>query len=750
MKSVYLIGVAACALGFSFTQQAFAQDKTSSSDYKLETVTVTATKKAESLQNVPISLVALSGATIEKSGFKEFTDLATAVPNLEINQTNGNFALTMRGLGSGPGNLAFEQSVGLFIDGVYSSRARALQVPFLDIERVEVVRGPQGALFGKNTNAGAISMITRKPTDDFEYELTSGYEAEQGGYAFNGFISGPLSDTLDGRISAEKGYSGSTIDNRLTGQHDNAQHYVAVRGQLQWKPTEKFSALLKVEGFKNDYNGAPFEYNSIGDLATCGLCRIELGASGGAGVAQVTPGFWRTARSLHPEYNRTKSGNATLTFNWDVGGWNLTSITAYQGVTSHQANDPTGGGLTFLFAYQDEHSNQFSTEFRGEHQFSNGLDVTGGFTYIRTKLNVEQQVIYSGATAPFPFPNGISDRPLNQDGESFSPYILATYQVTDHLDLTGSLRYSRETKDADIVHKVTGALGPTNLPYNLRGHLTEGLWDYSAKARYAFNPSASVYVSYATGTKAGGFVSNNSTLYYDILHNGASVDYNAEKAQSWEIGGKFLFLNDTANLNIALFDTSFNNLQVSTFVNTTFLTGNAAKAHSRGVEVESNWRLDSHFTIGGNAAYLDAKYDDYPGGACLYNAPPACAPATNNLKGSPLLRAPKWKGSAYIEAQTPIWSAMRLSGRLSLDYTARSYFQPDLNPFNSQPANTKFDARVALSDSDDRWEIAVIGRNLTNKVTWGQAFTTPVVAGNSHIVVVNAPRTIMIQATIRN
>ena len=104
--------------------------------------------------------------------------------------------------------------------------------------------------------------------------------------------------------------------------------------------------------------------------------------------------------------------------------------------------------------------------------------------------------------------------------------------------------------------------GPTNLPYNLRGHLTEGLWDYSAKARYAFNPSASVYVSYATGTKAGGFVSNNSTLYYDILHNGASVDYNAEKAQSWEIGGKFLFLNDTANLNIALFDTSFNNLQV--------------------------------------------------------------------------------------------------------------------------------------------------------------------------------------------
>ena len=132
MKSVYLIGVAACALGFSFTQQAFAQDKTSSSDYKLETVTVTATKKAESLQNVPISLVALSGATIEKSGFKEFTDLATAVPNLEINQTNGNFALTMRGLGSGP-EILRSSSLWAFSLTVLTCRARTCRFLFLTL-----------------------------------------------------------------------------------------------------------------------------------------------------------------------------------------------------------------------------------------------------------------------------------------------------------------------------------------------------------------------------------------------------------------------------------------------------------------------------------------------------------------------------------------------------------------------------------------------------------------------------------------
>ena len=138
---------------------------------KVDEIIVTATKRAQTLQEVPISLAAVTGDTLDAQAVRQFTDLQSMVPNLQIDQTNGNYAITIRGLGPGPGNLAFEQSVGLFVDGVYSSRARSLQTAFLDVERVEVVRGPQGALFGKNTNAGAISVISRAPSHDYQAEV---------------------------------------------------------------------------------------------------------------------------------------------------------------------------------------------------------------------------------------------------------------------------------------------------------------------------------------------------------------------------------------------------------------------------------------------------------------------------------------------------------------------------------------------------------------------------------------------------
>jgi iron complex outermembrane receptor protein len=749
MRKELLVSASALTIVMSATVAALAQDDASDSG-KVETVIVTATKKAESLQDVPISLVAVSGKMLEDRGFKQFTDLQAAVPNLEVDQTNGNFALTMRGLGAGPGNLAFEQSVGLFVDGVYSSRARSLQIPFLDIERVEVVRGPQGALFGKNTNAGAISMITRKPTDDFEAEGRAGAEFENGGYAFSGFVSGPVVDTVDARISGEVGYNGGFVKNNLTGKDESAENYYALRGQVSWKPTDDFNALLKVEGFNDGFNGATLEYNNIGD-PSCTKCMQEQAASGGAS-AQTYPAYWRTARSLYPELNTTKSGTAELTTNWNVAGWDLTSIIAYQDVGSRQAIDPTGGGLTILFSFQNENSNQLSAEFRGEHDFGSGLDVLAGVTVLRNMLSIEQDVIYAGIYAPFTLPNADSDRLIKQDGYSISPYLVANYQPADHIYLTASVRYSDEQKHAEIQHILTGgSIGPTSIPYDLYGNIGEGLWDYSGKARYEFDEDMSVYVSYATGTKAGGFVSNNSTLGYDVLHNGATVDYKPERAKSWEIGGKFRFFDGHADLNIALFDTNFDDLQVSTYVASvaTFLTGNAAKAHSRGVELDGNWRPDQYFGFGASAAYLDARYDDYPGGACLYNAPTTCTPATNNLAGSVLLRAPMWKGSVYGQAQTLISDALRLSGRLSLDFSSRAYFQPDLNPLNSQPTFTKVDARVAVGDSDDRWELSLTARNLANTITFGQAFTTPVLADNSHAVLINPGRTIMLEGVIR-
>lgn len=156
--------------------------------------------------------------------------------------------------------------------------------------------------------------------------------------------------------------------------------------------------------------------------------------------------------------------------------------------------------------------------------------------------------------------------------------------------------------------------------------------------------------------------------------------------------------------------------------------------------------------MGLSGAYLDAKYIDYPGGPCVYNAPSTCSPLTNNLAGSPLVRAPKWKGSGYVQVDVPVSADLVLTARGSADHTTRSYMQGDLNPLNSQAPYTRYDARIAIHNSGDKWEIALVGRNLSNEVIATQAFNTPLLytaASNSHVVMIAPPRTISIEAMIR-
>ncbi len=737
MKAQTLLGASVLALALA-AGQAAAQDQ----QVTVEEVIVTATKKAQTLQEVPISLAAVTGEVIEERGIRQFTDLQASVPNLQIDQTNGNYAITIRGLGSGASNLAFEQSVGLFVDGVYSGRARSLQTAFMDVERVEVVRGPQGALFGKNTNAGAISLISRAPTRSFEAEARVGAELEYGGWNASGFISGPLGDNLAGRFTFSSGYSGPYIENRLkkTDEYDN--QYYGIRGQLRWEPTDALDVTLKVEGSQNEISGGNIVFNNLG---TCGLCNLARNAAGGPGVAQEKPDFWRTTQTDRPEYNDTSTALTSVTANWDLGDWTLTSITAYSGVVADQAIDTDVSALRLLDAHQSERSNQFFQEFRFSGTIGENLDVIGGLTYLKSKMKIVQLVYYNGTPYGLPAYQADANRSFRQESESLSPYVALDYRLTEHWHLSGSLRYSNETKDARITHTIVGTLPASNMPYDLKGSMEEGLWDYSAKVRYQFNRDAQVYLSYATGTKGGGFISNDGLLLYNIINNGATIDYDSERAKSWELGAKFRLFNGRGDLNIALFSTDFTDLQVSSYTGTGFTTGNAAKATSKGVEIETNWRPNEIFSFGGSVAYLDAKYDDYPGAACVYDAPPTCVPKTNNLKGYALTRAPEWKWSAYAQVEVPVTDDLEFTGRVSADYTDLSYYQSDMNPLNAQPAYTKVDARLGIKSQAGRWEAALIGRNLTNEVVFSQAFNVPLIGGNSHGAMINPPRTVAIE-----
>lgn len=732
----------ALAIGTPALAQEAAPDTASERDD--QSIIVTATRREQTLQEVPISVAVVSGDQIEKQGILLFDDVQDNVPNLQIDRTNGNFAITMRGLGAGTGNLSFEQSVGLFIDGVYLSRSRAFQNPLLDVQRVEVVRGPQGALFGKNTNAGAISVVTRRPTRELEGFIRASGEVEHGGWNLEGAMSGPISDTLSVRLTGRAGSIGDYMENTITGRKENGSQYEAVRGQLLWEPTDNFEALVKVEHSSNRIDGGTTVFNNIGS-ASCALCNAVRNS--GEDVPEY-PSFRRAARTINPEYDNTKTTMAQLTMNLDVGDWTVTSVTAWQELDGG-VNSDYDGPLTFLESDITEKSNSLFQEVRAQREIGDGGSFIAGFTYIDTNLHIQQASLFDAASAGVALPlNGLSTRQFDQSGNSWSPFVSLEVPVTEQIMLSGSLRYSHEKREGRARSFSDGVFPATYLPYDLTETRKENLWDYSLRARYEFTPDAYVYLSYATGTKGGGFVSNDALLLYNIQNGLATFQFDSERARSWEIGGKFRFLDGKGQLNIALFRTNFADLQVSEYNGTAFITGNAASAISQGVEIDTDIGIGDNWRIGGSLGYLDAHYKDYPGGACLYDAPATCTPQTNNLAGTRLVRAPEWTANGFIEAKYPVSGSLYALARVSANYQSRSFFQPDMNPLNSQPAFTKYDARLAVGREDGKWELALVGRNLTDKVTTTQGFNTPTFGGNSHMAMVAAPRTVTVQLSL--
>ncbi|MBS0284922.1 MAG: TonB-dependent receptor, partial [Proteobacteria bacterium] len=298
----------------------------------------------------------------------------------------------------------------------------------------------------------------------------------------------------------------------------------------------------------------------------------------------------------------------------------------------------------------------------------------------------------------------------------------------------GSVRYSDETKQARMQQLAGGPFKP----YDIRGRRHEKLWDYSGKLSYKFNQRGQVYVSYATGSKGGGFVANDTQLGVTNKYQ-----FDPERARSWEAGLKLRGEGGLYDLNLAVFNTNFDNLQVSSFNGVNFVTGNAAKVRSRGVELEGDLRPVSFFSVGGNVALLDAKYQSYLG-PCIYNA--SCPLGYSDLSGYRLTRAPKWKWTAYAQVDTPLSDALQFSARGQVNYTGLTNYQDTQNPATMMPAYTTVDARVAVTNKAQGWDVAVVGRNLTNTISWSQAFGLPEIAGATGVFI-NPGRTITLQVS---
>jgi iron complex outermembrane receptor protein len=714
------VGLIASVASSALAGPAMAGAADAAAEVDSNVIVVTAQKREQDVQDVPISMTVASGQKLTTMGIQDFNQLDRFVPNFYVQTTPGNNAFYIRGIGSTPGNLAFEQTVGLFVDGVYGGHARQFQAPFLDVARIEVMRGPQGALVGKNTSAGAISVISARPTFELQAAAEGSYEFEPGGTRLYGMVSGPISEAVAVRVAAQYEDYDGYIENLILGGKETKRKTLFGRASILVDSGGPVDFLLKVEGGHVDLTGTASEQILTPDDP-------DLKRSTGG-----FPGF------VDRDFDNTNNLNLTAIANLEIGEHVLTSISGYSSYDFEKRLDADFGPAPAFASSFAEKFSQMSQELRLASPETGTVEyIFGGYFHVNDYDLLQTTLIKFG---PF---NGESDRVFRQENVVWSGFGNVTWHMSETLRLIGGLRYTFDRKRANQTRHKTGVVLPTWLATPLSGQRTEREWDPSVAVQWNATPEAMLYASYGQGSKAGGFVGAQATT------TPAQFQVESESAETFEVGAKLALLDRRLRINTALFRTDFRNLQVSSFdaVTTSFITSNAGKARSQGFEGDLSFAITEGFLLTGSLAYLDAKFLDFPGAQCPYDNL-SCVPADNNAAGRPLPRSPKWSGTLSADLTLPASDSLEFNINAGMTFRSFAYLEESYDPAAGQDGHAKFDLRAAIRSADDRWELAFLGKNLTNEITASHAFATPL-AANVISKFIQQPRSIAVQAKFR-
>jgi iron complex outermembrane recepter protein len=771
--------VAAVAAGVAGLPQANAA--------QLEEIMVTAQKRVESLRDVPISVTAVSGERIEEQGLVSLEAVSASIPTLHIGEAQIGEQLFIRGIGSGV-NAGFEQSVGTFVDGIYYGRGRSSRNALFDVERVEVLKGPQGTLFGKNTIAGALNITTAKPTEDFEGSVSALYEIEQEETILSGIVSGPLTDTVSGRIAAQwSQMDAGWIDNELRDEDEPTPENIVVRSSLRWDAGDRLTVDTNYtySDFSQDgrnselsdanghYPGAPFLPGMAELVAPYG----EFGKLDEKRNVGGTPG------SVYDRDKMESDSNAfVLTLNYDWGDHVLTSISGY---TDYDLTDQTDNDVTpldILAMETNENYEQYSQELRLTSPGGETIDYIVGGYYQYDELDTEQFINVNlletsalpGTSPPVllgPALYSARYARMYQETTSWSVFSQLTWNITDTIRTTLGLRYADDEKDVNQELRLT-EFNNKNTPLDsilppasglVPGSVQVGVWGGpplltsehvidtdlqkdnftgSLNVQWDVGDDSMLYASVSTGYKGGGFDAYFGTAAGDWNTSPPDFEFDQEEVTAFEIGAKTSLLDGAAELNMAVFYNEFDDVQVSTFNGGLSLkVGNAAETTVEGFEMDGRWALTDNFTLSGAMAYVDASYDDFPNAQCYFGQDavnPDCVdpdgplgpevPVGQDMSGKDLQFSPEWSGHLSLEHFLPLGS-LELRSNLSADYSDDYSIAADLDPRSQQDSFTKIDLRVGLGDSAGTWEVAFIGRNLTDEKTSSWANDTALAAG---------------------
>ena len=674
-------------------------------------IVVTARKRSERLQDVPVAVSAVSGDALLAQGATNVQDVARAAPGLfyqSIEPSKPNIYL--RGIGTRSFDAGAESSIGTFVDGVYVGRFGGQLQDLVGVDRIEVLKGPQGALFGRNTIGGAISVITKKPSDEAEARVSASYglQSHFGSDAYSGSIiaSGPLvDDTLFGLISVARNHLGGSSLATNTGKLYNGATSDSVRGRLVWRVSDDVELDLIGDYFESE-NALGFRANDVGGLRP-GILVARPGLT-----APVDPDPYRITQTPGVADNKRRGGGMSLTSTYDGDKIAITSITAFRAGRQSGGSDLDG---TIIDSVQNpvfEKSSQFSQEIRlsstpgGVLTFDDRVDYILGAYYFSEDVNRSEgrrlgpDSVLSLFNAGRPFTE-FSDVEVNT--RSYALFGQVGIKLADTLKLDIGLRYGNDRKSAII-----GARTPVPLPFltpasfEITPQRTFDSVDPSVSLSYKPNRNLLVYASYSKGFKSGAF------QYFAFTAPLAGVVVNPEKLDAYQGGVKADLFDRRLRVNASVFLYKYKDIQVprieipagGTVPSVTL--SNAARSTLKGLEVEGTAVLSDNFRVEYGYAYLDATYDDY-----IYSS-------TLNFSGNRLSRAPENTLNLAGVVTVPTgFGEFQLRG--SANYLSSFHFEADnalVDVGTREPARTTYDLSASLTRGD--YSLTVFARNLTD------------------------------------
>ena len=661
-------------------------------------------------------MTVLDGDKLEKAHVHSLFDMQQLAPNFEAVQSPGWSNLYIRGVGGGGRNVGWDSRVGVYLDGVYIGQTQALEQPLADIEQMEVLRGPQGHLFGRNTGAGAVSITTRAPSKEFEASISAGI-SNYSGKEVAAYVSGPMTETVQGKLSIASETRDGFIDNIHNGKDLNDLQRLGLRGQISMQPSDKLSIDLRTD------------YSKIDQKVVMGEPRSSL-------LGFPLPGGLLSDYDVNLNTNPYRDADISGisgTVNYELASGNkLTSITAYRSTRHDRGNDTDGMPQDFLHTRYSEDFKQASQELRIASPDTGKLRYVGGVYFLNEIAETDRQVIVGQDTAslitiqtpggPIQVPFGAAflvapGAVVSNDGRirttNLALFGNVDYDLTDDLTLNLGARYTHEKKRLKFNSNGTQS-GRFNIATlsNVKDDRTENRVTPTVGLNYALNPNTNVYAKFSTGFKSGGW----NVDFLSKPQVAAGYDFDTETVKSYEIGLKGEAVGGKVQYDLAVFNSKFDDYQlfqvVPVGISSALVLTNAGKVDSRGIEASARWRVNSDFNLGGSIAYLDTRYDEFKNGG----------PNKEDLSGNRVEGIPHVTASLNASYGIPVaslYGKFEISGdasfRGSVDNGLKTNQLSRTIPYQDDGSYTLFNAQLRYIADNGKWSANLWARNLTDK-----------------------------------